>query len=80
MTRPESYREQSGRYCGNCRFLGVVDYFQRFCFRSDEVEFGEGYIILNGSEIRTSPESCREGLDARAVNTSDTCDKWSPEE
>ena len=76
MTRPESYQPQTGRYCGDCRFLGFVEPFHRLCFRGDEVEVGDGYIVLNGEAIDTSPGACREGLDALAVGTFDTCDKW----
>ena len=77
MTRPESYRPQSHKYCGDCRFLGVAEHFQRLCcFHGVDVEVGDGYIILNGSEIETLSGAYREGLNARAVGTFDTCDKW----
>ena len=80
MTLPESYQPQSHKYCGDCRFLGFVEPFHRLCLHGDDVEVGDGYIVLNGSEIRTSPGSDLEGLDASAVSTFDTCDKWEHRE
>jgi len=76
MTLPESYRPQSHKYCGDCRFLGFVEPFHRLCLHGDDVEVGDGYIVLNGSEIETLSGAYREGLNARAVGTFDTCGEW----
>ena len=76
MTRPESHQPESGKYCGNCRFVGIVERFYRFCFHGDEVEIGNGYFVLNGRRTETRHGDFGKEWSHRVVGTFDTCDKW----
>ena len=81
MTRPESHREPDGQHCGNCWHAKKVGDDQHLlCFHGDHVKTSVRYFVLNGEEVDTASAAYDKVWAERAVDPSDTCDKWSPEE